>query len=199
MLSSRRSSCRSLRPLPRKDRWQHQAASHCGHRILLPSLRSVVKDLMSLQAKQTDEDEDGFELAVVDFVDAYQTIGVHPDEQRHQVTAGFDGSFYVMRSAAALLGRSRQAMFCPSEALKGSPLLRSRYLTVLSLWWLALGRELSWSKVQREAKVCWIGDHASVHHLAGQVNQKIVGQHRRNHGGQRLVGRCHVHCRVATP
>ena len=40
------------------------------------------------------------ELAVVDFVDACQTIGVHPDEQRLQVIAGFDGAYYIMRFVA---------------------------------------------------------------------------------------------------
>ena len=103
--------------------------SGLNERIVLPRLRDVIKDLMSLQAHQTDEEDEGVKLAVVDFVDAYQTIRVHPDEQRHQVIAGFDGSYYVMRSvafggagspliwgrAAAFLGRSGQALFNLSE------------------------------------------------------------------------------------
>ena len=58
--------------------------------------RIVVKDLMSLQAQQTEEEDEGVELAVVDFVDAYLTTRV----QRHQVIAGFNFSHYVMRSVA---------------------------------------------------------------------------------------------------
>ena len=159
-----------------------------NERILLPRLRDVVKDVMSLQAQQSSKGEEGVELAVVDFVDAYQTIGVHPDEQRHQVIAGFDGAYYIMKSvafggagspliwgrAAAFLGRSGQALFCPSEArleiyvddpvvvLRGSPVQRTRNFTILLLWWLALGPDLSWNKIQRGNTVRWIGAEISV-------------------------------------
>ena len=129
--------------------------------------------------QQIDEEDEGVELAVVDFVDAYQTIRVHPDEQRHQVIAGFDGSYYVMRSvafggagspliwdrASAFLGRSGQALYSASEARpeiyvdapliasRGSPAQRKRNLPFLLLWWLALGPDLSWSKFQMGGRV----------------------------------------------
>ena len=66
--------------------------------ILLSRVRDVVKDIMSLMV-HTDCIEDEVELAVVDFVHAHQTTGVHPDERWHQVVAG-DGSYFVMCSVA---------------------------------------------------------------------------------------------------
>ena len=100
-----------------------------NERILLPRMRNVVKDLMSLAAQESSS-EDEIEWAGVDFADAYQTIGVHPEERKHQVIAGINGQYYVMSSVAfggagspliwgrdaAFLGRSGQAFFLPTEA-----------------------------------------------------------------------------------
>lgn len=158
-----------------------------NERILLPRIRDVIKDVMSLLGQENSE-EDEVELAVVDFVDAYQTIGVHPDERKHQVIAGFDGSYYVMCSvafggagspliwgrAAAFLGRSGQSLFLPSEArleiyvddpfaaFKGTAEQRTWNLTILMLWWLSLGPDLSWAKAQRGSTVKWIGAEISI-------------------------------------
>ena len=52
-----------------------------SERIVLPRDQDVVKDLMSLIA-QSDSEEKEIELDVVDFVDAYQTIGVHLDKRK---------------------------------------------------------------------------------------------------------------------
>ena len=148
---------------------------------MLPRVRDVVKYLTAFLA-QAESDEEQIELAEADFVDAYQTIGVHPDDQRHRVIAVFDGSYYVMCSvafggagsplilgrAAAFLGRSGQVSFSPSQArlevsaddplavLEGTQPQRTRNLTVLVLWWLALGPDLSWNKIQRSSNVNWI-------------------------------------------
>ena len=122
------------------------------------------------------------ELAVVDFVDAYQTIGVHPDEQRRRVVAAFDGACFIMRFVAfggagspLILGQSssvpgsigtvhvlpeaRMEIYVdhPFVAVLGTPTQRSRRLTVLMLWRLSLGPELSWAKAQKSSRVNWVG------------------------------------------
>ena len=90
------------------------------------------------------------------------------------VAFGRAGSPLIWESAAAFLGRSGQASFSPSEArlevyvddpllvlLKGTQPQRTRNLAVFVLWWLALGPDLSWNKVQRCTEVNWIGDEIS--------------------------------------
>ena len=107
------------------------------------------------------------ELAVVDFVDGYQTIGVHPDEQRHQVIAGFDGAYYIMRFVA-FGGAGSPLILGQSSSFPGSigtvpvlPKARTEIYvddpTVLMLCRLSLGPELSWAKAQKSSRVNWVG------------------------------------------
>lgn len=159
-----------------------------GERIVLPRISDAIHDVLALSRSTQEVPGSEVELLVVDFADAFQTLGVHPDELRHQVVAGLDGEYYGLESvafggagspllwgrAAAFLGRSGQALFAPGEArielfvddpivcAAGSRSQRVRCFCVLLLWWLALGLGISWAKLQRGAAVIWIGAQISV-------------------------------------
>ena len=153
-------------------------------RIVLPRLSDAVHDAMAM-LQQSDSAVD---MLAVDFADAFQTMGVHAEELRNQVVAGFDGEYFVLESvafggagspllwgrAAAFLGRSGQSLFSPSElrtevyvddpwVVAAGPLAhRTRCMCILLLWWLALGLNISWGKLQRGAQVTWIGAEIAI-------------------------------------
>ena len=76
--------------------------------------------------------------------------------------------------AAALLGRSGQSLFCdlrarveiyvddPWTCWRGTPQQIRRMKCTLLLWWLVLGPEISWAKVQHGTCVKWIGANVAV-------------------------------------
>ena len=123
------------------------------------------------------------ELLVVDFSDAFFTMGVKEDEQRFQAVLGPDGRIYVFRvlgmggasapiiwsRTAAWVGRHTQAMYDsdaarlqifvddPFMAARGVRKVRLRLLALAIILWLALGLRLSWRKRQRGPSVQWIG------------------------------------------
>ena len=127
-------------------------------------------------------------MMVLDWEDAFHTMGVLPNEFQHQVVKGFDGEYLgyetvlfggagspgVWGRAAALLGRSGQSLFDAAEARiqvyvddpwtvwRGTAEQRERNRVILLLWWLALGPPVSWRKVQLGRAVQWIGVKVSI-------------------------------------
>jgi len=166
-----------------------------SERIVLPRLMDVVTDIIDLAtaaAKETDINV-VVDQMVLDFADAFHTIGVHPKEVPYQVfklpgkqgfgcyqtvVFGGGGAPLTWGRAAALLGRSGQALFDVSEARieiyvddpwtawRGSPERIRLLKTRLILWWLALGPDISWAKMQHGSSVKWIGAQVSVDGLS---------------------------------
>ena len=122
-------------------------------------------------------------MIVLDWADAFHSMGVHPEEFPHQIVKGFGGTYVgyetvlfggagspgVWGRAAAFLGRSGQAMFASDEVRiqvyvddpwsiwRGPAEARARNLGTLLLWWRVLGPPISWKKVQVGSVVKWIG------------------------------------------
>ena len=100
-----------------------------GERVVLPRLRDALRNIMWMQTKA--EGGDGIELFVADFMDAFHTLPVNDDEKHLQVFLSTPGVFelfvtvifgaktapLVWGRAAALLMRSGQALFDPTEVL----------------------------------------------------------------------------------
>jgi hypothetical protein len=168
-------------------------------RIVLPRLCDAVADLLSLLELPGDGDN-GVEMMVSDFADAFHSMGVHPSERKHQVLAGVDGDFVVYETvvfggggsplvwgrAAAFLSRSGQSMFeegemklelfvdDPWSAWRGTKTMRERNMVTLLLWWLACGLDISWHKIEKGSSVKWIGGTVSV--LQGKLVSVSIPQ-----------------------
>ena len=125
---------------------------------------------------------------VLDFADAFHTMGVHEDELPYQVfklpgqgygcydtvVFGGGGAPLTWGRGGALLGRSGQALFDDTEARieiyvddpwtgwRGTPTRIRRMKCRLLLWWLVLGPEISWPKVRHGRQVKWIGANISI-------------------------------------
>ena len=157
-----------------------------SERIVLPRLMDVVSDILALMDAATwtmKPSGEELHIMVADFQDAFHTLGVLKDERPFQVfklpcggygvyeTAVFGGggSPLTWGRAAAFIGRSSQALFCPTRAriqiYVDDPLTVWRgtveqvrvMRTIVLLWWIALGLEVAWSKVQHGKSVKWIG------------------------------------------
>jgi len=161
-----------------------------SERIVLPRLMDVVTDLLALAEAAMKDKVPGemISMMVADFVDAFHSLGVRVEELPFQVirlpgggfggyeTAVFGGggSPLTWGRAAALLGRSGQALFCdlrarveiyvddPWTCWRGTALQIRRMKCILLLWWLVLGPEISWAKVQHGTCVKWIGANVTV-------------------------------------
>ena len=153
----------------------------CHERIVLPRIQDMLEDTLGMLEVTTDPSE--LEMMVVDWEDAFRSIGVLPEELPHQVVRGFDGTFIgyetilfggagspnVWGRAAAFLGRSGQSLFEETEARlqvyvddpwciwRGSAAQRRRNRAVLLLWWAILGPPISWRKMQIGVRIKWIG------------------------------------------
>ena len=128
--------------------------------------------------------EDYVDIMVLDWADAFHSMGVDIAEIPTQVFrvpgtdefAAYDtvvfgggGAGYVWCRGGAFLGRSGQSMFAQVEArievYVDDPLTTWRgtlsrirdMKTRLLLWWIIVGPEISWSKVQHGTTVKWIG------------------------------------------
>ena len=149
-------------------------------RISLPKAWDIVRDIMALR-KQCRRREDVY-LFVLDFRDAFYMLPLLPSERRY-FTAYHAGRWYVWGRVAqgslngpnafgrlsALTGRMTQAMMSftqarlqiytddPCTVLKGSLVEVKRYIAVMTLFWLALGRGLSFHKGRWGGEVDWIG------------------------------------------
>ncbi|CAK0809933.1 unnamed protein product, partial [Prorocentrum cordatum] len=153
-----------------------------SERIVLPRLLDVLKDLMSLMEAPSARDV-GVDMMVLDWEDAFHSVGVRSEELPHQIVRGFEGEFVgyetilfggggsplVWGRTAAFLGRSGQALFSRQEARiqvyvddpwtawLGNSAQRARNKVILLLWWLTVGPPVSWRKVQFGTSVTWIG------------------------------------------
>ena len=162
-------------------RSQVNAHVRLHERIVLPRVADMLKDALALQGRTSDDAE--LDMFVLDWADAFHSIGVHPDEFPHQVVKGFDGQYIgyetvlfggagspgVWGRAAAFLGRSGQSLFTAEEARiqvyvddpwtiwRGSEEERAKNLGLLLLWWRVLGPPISWRKIQVGREVRWIG------------------------------------------
>ena len=150
-------------------------------RIVLPRIVDLLADLLALLGS-TDRPAD-IDMFVLDWADAFHSMGVLDSEMPHQIVKGDGASFVgyetvlfggagspgVWGRAAAFLGRSGQALAAadaartqiyvddPWSAWSGSRAARERGRCVLLLWWLAVGPPISWGKVQLGTEVRWIG------------------------------------------
>ena len=148
-------------------------------------------------AKSKNADMIG-EFMVVDFEDAFYTLKLRPEERKYVVASGTN--FWVAYNSvafglacgpllwgrlAAFAGRSGQALFAPDElrlqiyvddpiaaVIGKSTHVRSRRLTILLLYWAALGFRLAWKKGQRGSRVEWVG--AELEWDCTDLNEPIV-------------------------
>ena len=160
-------------------------------RVVLPRLMDVVSDLVSIACAEAMpmSEAEIIDMMVLDFKDAFHSMGVAKEELPYQIFrmpgsdryAGYDtvvfgggGAGLVWSRGGALLSRSGQALFSPTEARievyvddpwtawRGT---RERIRTMkvrLLLWWIVLGPEISWGKVQHGDAVKWIGANVIV-------------------------------------
>ena len=150
-------------------------------RIVLPRIQDLISDAVHFAS--FDDPEDDMDMMVVDWEDAFHSMGVIDEELPHQVVKGFDGEYIgyetvlfggagspgVWGRGAAFLGRSGAALFRPDEVRlqiyvdapwsiwRGARATRRRNRAMLLLWWLVLGPPLSWKKVQIGRNIRWIG------------------------------------------
>ena len=151
-------------------------------RIVLPRLVDAVDDLMELFGGPSLGDAQVDQM-VLDWADAFHSMGVREEEFPQQVVKGFGdgyigyetvlfggaGSPLVWGRAAAFLSRSGQSLFDdwearietyvddPWTAWCGDAQTRRKNKVILLLWWLAVGPDISWKKVSIGAQVQWIG------------------------------------------
>ena len=156
-----------------------------SERIVLPRLMDIISDVLAL-LKAMEEDglpDEEISFMVLDFMDAFHSLGVREEEMPFQVFRLPNGGFGCYETAvfggggspltwgrgAAFLGRSGQSLFDirrariqiyvddPMTIWRGTaPMIRGMK-TQLLLWWLAIGLGISWPKVQHGTQVKWIG------------------------------------------
>ena len=161
-------------------------------RVVLPRLMDVVTNLVDLALASPNglTEEEFVEMMGLDFADAFHSMGVAKEELPYQVFrkpgeegyAGYDtvvfgggGAGLVWGRGGALLGRSGQALFSETEARieiyvddpwtgwRGTRRRIKELKVRLLLWWIVLGPEISWSKVQQGDLIKWIGANIHVH------------------------------------
>jgi hypothetical protein len=171
------------------------------------------------------------EFMVSDFSDAFHSMGVMEDERMHQIVAGMFGAFYIYESVvfggggspliwgrgAAFLGRSGQSLFRPCElcmelfvddpltAWAGTRAIRRRNMVVLLLWWVCVGLDIAWHKLEVGKYVKWIGTGIKVidktavevsipkkycEELQAQATELLKGKLVDAHELRRFAGRC---------
>ena len=134
-------------------------------RIVLPRLFDVVVDLLLLLGVALGHPGEIVEMLVMDWSDAFHTIEVLAKERMYQVFKGVNGKFVMYRTvvfggggaplvwgrAAALLGRSGQALFSDHEARiqiyvddpwstwRGTPQNIRKLQARLLAWWCVPG------------------------------------------------------------
>ena len=150
-------------------------------RIVLPRIQDLISDAVHFAS--FGDSEDDMDMMVVDWEDAFHSMGVLDEELPHQIVKGFDGEYLgyktvlfggagspgVWGRGAAFLGRSGASLFRPDEVRlqvyvddpwtiwRGALATRRRNRAILLLWWLVLGPPVSWKKVQIGRGIRWIG------------------------------------------
>ena len=181
LVKEREDGTKKLRLIIDMRRSHVNAHARVHERIVLPRITDMINDALALQSL-TESDEE-LDMTVLDWADAFHSMGVAPAEFPHQIVKGFEGTYIgyetvlfggagspgVWGRAAAFLGRSGQAMFGADEARiqvyvddpwsiwRGAAEDRARHFGYLLLWWRALGPPVSWRKVQVGRAVKWIG------------------------------------------
>ena len=153
-------------------------------RVVLPRLSDLVNSALDLMVVENVSDDIGFDLAVVDFEDAFHTLAIKEEDRGVMAIRTLDGWAVFRRlccgmaaaplvwcrvgSAAARLGQAvyrpeelRMQVFVDDPAIvtRGSPATRSWLLGTLLLFWTVLGFAFNWAKAHRGASVPWIGAH----------------------------------------
>ena len=157
-------------------------------RIILPRLADMIADLIALAGALESGTDQYIDMTVLDFSDAFHTIGVAPGELRFQVFRLPDGGYGVYRTAvfggggspltwgraAAFFGRSGQSLFPldavrieiyvddPWTAFRGTHGEIRRNKVILMLWWIVVGPELSWAKIAHGQSLKWIGAQVTI-------------------------------------
>ena len=111
------------------------------HRVVLPRLSDLVNDVLHLLSTRTENQ--GVEILVLDFTDAYWQIPLAEQERRHFV--GYDGQKLWMYKRSAQGSRN------------GTQNYRDDTLATAVLIWRILGFPLAFQKASMGTKVVWIG------------------------------------------
>ena len=165
-------------------------------RVVLPRLSDLTAgllDLMECELHTVADEAQGYEIAVVDFEDAFHTLALR-EEDRGGMAIRTVGGWAVFRrlccgmAAAPLIwcrvgaaaGRLGQALFRPQElrlqifvddpaiVMQGRPETRAWNLGILLLFWAALGFQFNWSKAFKGQKASWIGAQISIERREGR-------------------------------
>ena len=154
----------------------------CEERIVLPRLKDLVDEALSLMEENSATDSSVF-LLIADFEDAFHSLGLAESEYQYlfakhpsngyvsfrTVLCGGAACPLVWGRGAAFLGRSGAALFEESEArlqvyvddpaalLAGPRAKAEHHARVLLWWWLALGIRVSWKKAKFQQRAKWIG------------------------------------------
>jgi hypothetical protein len=161
-------------------------------RIVLPRIVDFTNSILDLMEYNMEEygdnvEEDGCELAVVDFEDAFHTLLLKEEDRGvmafrtltgwavfTRLCCGMAGAPMVWCRTSAAGCRIGQSCFCPQElrlqcfvddpaiAVRGTARQRSWLLGCLLLLWVVLGFRVNWSKGNRGQEVPWIGAQVAI-------------------------------------
>ena len=131
-------------------------------RIVLPRIVDIVRDSLSLLEGSSDGGD--VDLMILDWEDAFHTMGVRAEELPHQIVKGFDGEYVEYETVlqdrrCSVLAKTRIQVYVddPCTVWRGTPAVRSWNKVILLLWWLVVGPAISWKKLQIGRQVKWIG------------------------------------------
>ena len=169
------------------------------HRVVLPRISDLVRDILLLLADATAEEE--VEIFVLDFKDAFWNVPLHPRERRHFVGAAGGRLWAYHRAAqgsrngplawagpASVLMRCTQGMLTgiadgtkrartelyvddPAAAIKGTKTERDLTVKLIILMWRVLGFPVAFSKARRGRRVVWIGGDIEI--MSDRVSVRI--------------------------
>jgi hypothetical protein len=143
-----------------------------------------------------DNDQDiGYEIAVVDFEDAFHQLALREEDRGvmaiktlhgwavfRKLCCGMAAAPLVWCRVGAAAGRLGQSLFLPHElriqifvddpaiVVRGRPEERAWLLGILLLFWAVLGFKFNWAKAHRGQSAPWIGAQVSV-----ERRDKIIG------------------------
>ena len=167
-----------------------------SERLVLPRFKDLVENALCLKAAAGASDSTKF--LTVDFEDAFCSLGLREEEERHLCakhpvqgfisykTVLFGGAMFpvVWGRGSAFAGRSAQSMLDstngrveiyvddPCVTLTGTEQEIERSVTHLLMWWLALGLRVAWGKGSLGAATAWIGANIDAS-LPGVVKASI--------------------------
>lgn len=158
--------------------------SKVHERVILPKMTDAISSIQSLLEVHHWDSEQELELFSADFKDAFHMLPLCETERKYVVYKNGRSQYHVskvvvfgltagpllwarlasaaMRLAQATLHKGEGALACyvddPLLAVMGpNKLARMRTFCVCVAVWLALGLEISWSKVSHGRSIKWIG------------------------------------------